>query len=69
MPPRFADALAKHKKANEAFGRLVPSRRKEILRYPGSLKTEVTLERNIAIVLQYLHGRKPKGLTAILRVK
>jgi hypothetical protein len=56
FPPRFADALANDAPANTAFGALTPSRRNEILKYLGSLKTEASLERNIAKVLRQLRG-------------
>jgi hypothetical protein len=67
--PHFALALEKNKAAKAAFERLAPSRRKEILRYLGFMKTEISLRRNIAIIVDYLSGRKPAGLHALLRLK
>ncbi len=61
-PRKFTLALAKSKKAKEAFGKLTPSRQKEILRYLGNLKQQETLERNITKVIQFLEGKKVEGL-------
>jgi hypothetical protein len=60
--PKFAQALAKNKKAKEAFAKLIPSRQKEILRYLNNLKQQETLERNIAKVIRFLDGKKVEGL-------
>lgn len=61
-PKKFTLALAKNKKAKDAFEKLIPSRQKEILRYLGNLKQEETLERNIDKVIQFLLGEKVEGL-------
>jgi hypothetical protein len=61
-PRKFTLALAKSRKAREAFAKLRLSRQKEILRYLGNLKQEETLERNIAKVIQFLEGKKVEGL-------
>ena len=67
--PKFAQVLSKNREAKAAFERLAPSRQKEILRYLNSMKTEESLVRNIEKVIQHLLGQKPKGLSALLRLK
>ncbi|MFI4967320.1 MAG: YdeI/OmpD-associated family protein [Gammaproteobacteria bacterium] len=66
MPPAFAAALSRDKRAKTAFAALAPSRRKELLRYLGNLKREESLKRNIAKMLKYLKGveveASPTGL-------
>jgi len=47
-------ALAADKKAKAAFDALTPSRRTEIIRYLGSLKTEVSIKQNVEKVLKRL---------------
>ena len=69
MHPKFAKVLSKNKAAKAAFEQLIPSRQKEILRYLNSLKSEESLSRNVEKVMQYLSGKKPKGLSAVLRIK
>ncbi len=69
VPPRFKRALATNPAANAAFEALAPSRRKEIVRYLASLKTEVSLRRNVDIVIGHLLGHEPKGLFALMRVR
>ena len=61
MPP-IPKALAKFLKTTEykkAWNGLTPSRRKEILRYLGFLKSEISLKRNVEKVLCFL--RKEGG--------
>ena len=67
--PKFAQALSKNREAEAVFERLARSRQKEILRYLNSMKTEDSLVRNIEKVIQHLLGQKPKGLSALLRLK
>ena len=66
MPPAFARALARDRRAKAAFERLAPSRRKELLRYLGNLKREESLRRNVERMLKYLKGIRidasPTGL-------
>lgn len=66
IPPAFATALAKDRRAKAAFEALAPSRRKELLRYLGNLKREESLRLNIGRMLKYLKGREtgvsPTGL-------
>ena len=67
MSPAFKRALAKDLAAKTVFESLAPSRKKEILRYLGSLKRQDTLRRNVDIVIAHLLGQKPKTLTALMR--
>ena len=67
--PKFVRALSRDKEAKAAFEQLAPSRKKEILRYLNSMKTEESLVRNVEKVIQYLLGKRPKGLSALLRLK
>jgi hypothetical protein len=69
IPTKFSEALLKGKKAAKAFEALTASRQKEILRYLNSMKTEVSLERNIDKVFQHLTGSKPKGLHHLLEAR
>ncbi len=69
MPPKFKLALSKDKTAKEAYEKLIPSRKKEILRYLNSMKTEASLEKNIEKFLLHLHGKKVDTLNALMRVK
>ena len=59
VPPRLEAALRSDPIAAAAFAVLTPGRRKEILRYLGSLKTEASLERNIERVLVQLRNKLP----------
>lgn len=57
MHPALTRALARNAKAKAAFANLAPSRRKEILRYLGSMKTEVSVVRNVEKVIRQLTGK------------
>lgn len=67
--PKFARALSKNKEAKAAFEKLAASRQKEILRYLNSMKTEESLVRNVEKVIQNLSGKRPAGLSALMRRK
>lgn len=56
--PELNKALAKNKKAREAFNQLPSSRQKEITRYISSLKTDASVERNIKRAINFLTGRE-----------
>jgi hypothetical protein len=56
MPASFQSALAKNTKAKKAWGALIPSRKKEILRYITGLKSDEARERNIAKTMLVLSG-------------
>jgi hypothetical protein len=58
MHPKLKHALAKNKKALEVFNDLIPSRKKEIMRYINSLKTEESLEKNIKRAIGFLTGKE-----------
>lgn len=53
----FTTALKKHPHANKVFGELPASRRKEIVRYIAALKSEKSIEANIARAIEFLEGR------------
>ena len=67
MPIKFKRALAQHREARVTYEALVPSRKKEILRYLNSLKTTISLERNIETVIRHLLGERPPKLRAMMR--
>ncbi len=67
--PDFAKAISKDPRAIAAFEALAPSHRKEINRYLNNLKSETVRTKNIGIVFDFLTGKKPKGLLAVLRVQ
>jgi hypothetical protein len=54
VPPQFKSALESDAGAFQAFEKLTPSRKKEILRYLGNLKTQEALNRNIDRILHQL---------------
>jgi len=58
MPSQLAAAFRKDGEAREAFDDLPPSRRKEIMRYIGSLKTEQAIEKNVRRIISHLRGEK-----------
>lgn len=62
IPKLFSEALAKNKTAKAAFEKLSPSRQKEINRYLASLKTEKASQQNIEKIIQFLSGKKIKGV-------
>ena len=66
MSPKFEAALSKNEPAKNAFEKLAPSRRNEILRYLINMKTETSLERNIEKVIRHLSGEKTEGLHHLL---
>lgn len=55
--PKLVEALRRNRSASEAWEKLTPSRRWEIVRYIGSLKTEESVERNIVRAIGHLNGR------------
>jgi hypothetical protein len=62
MPEELARALKQNRRAKAAFGRLPPSRQKEILTYLNWLKRPDTLKRNIekvvAILIKQTEGNR-----------
>jgi len=65
MHPMLARALAKNKEAKIVFGKLSPSRQKEILRYIGFLKREESVKRIVEKVMRQLTGKSTKGLNFV----
>lgn len=51
MHPLLAKALKENSKAKQAFDKLIPSKRHEILRYISFLKTEESVVRNVRKVI------------------
>jgi len=51
-------ALKKNKNANAVFVELSPSLQKEIIRYISFLKTEASVDRNIAKAINFLLGKE-----------
>jgi hypothetical protein len=58
MPSWFRVPLARNAKASCAWDALIPSRKKEILRYFSWLKSAEARERNVARALHVLSGKK-----------
>lgn len=56
MPPKLKAAFRSHANAKIAFDLLPPSRQKEILRYINSLRSDESIERNVARVISQLSG-------------
>ena len=61
MPASLADAFRKDRIARVAFESLAPWRRKEVLRYIGSLKSKVAIEKNVERVIRQLKGDQDAG--------
>lgn len=57
MHPKLEAALTNNKKAKTVFESLSPSRQKEIIRYISALKTEISVERNVAKAMRFLLGK------------
>jgi uncharacterized protein YdeI (YjbR/CyaY-like superfamily) len=60
MPLWFRKALDRNRKAKRAWSELIPSRRKEILRYFSCLKTPEAQARNVRRAIQVLSGGKER---------
>ena len=60
MPSWFSDALDRNRKARQAWGGLIPSRQKEILRYFSWLKTPEAQARNVQRAIHVLSGGKAR---------
>ena len=56
MPASFRRALKKNPTAQKNWNALIPSRKKEILRYFVSLKSSAALDRNLKRAMQALSG-------------
>ncbi len=60
MPEWFADALARNRKARQAWNELIPSRQKEILRYFSRLKSAEAQARNLRRAIRALSGSEER---------
>jgi hypothetical protein len=58
MPSWFRSALGKNPRAKRAYEALIPSRKKEILRYFARLKSPSARARNLEKALNVLSGKK-----------
>jgi len=58
MNPKLKKALKENPAAKNIFDSLRPSLQKEIIRYISFLKTEESIDRNVAIAIQFLLGKK-----------
>ena len=58
MPAWFRTPLAKQSKAKKAWDALIPSRKKEILRYFSGLKSAQAQSRNVSKALHVLSGKR-----------
>ena len=67
MPPKLRAAVRKNANARKAFDLLPPSRRKEILRYINSLKSDDSIDRNVARVISQLSGSSDDEPRAYMR--
>lgn len=61
IPPAFAAALKKHKKAQAAFKAFSPSHRREYIAWIAEAKQETTRERRIATALEWLSKGKSRN--------
>lgn len=55
--PKLTEALANDAKAQSVFDQLSPSMQKEIVRYIANLKTEESIQRNVAKAIGFLLGK------------
>lgn len=60
MPPWFRDALDRNRRAKLAWDELIPSRKKEILRYFFRLKSTEARARNLRRAIHVLAGGKAR---------
>ena len=57
MHPKLLFAFAKNKPAKTTFDKLPPYRQKEILRYTANLKTDASVQKNVAKIIEHLLGK------------
>jgi hypothetical protein len=58
MHPKLKTALTKNKAAMQVYDQLRPSLQLEIVRYISHLKTEESIERNVARAINFLLGKE-----------
>ncbi len=56
--PKLNAALNENKTARKVLDSLPPSRRKEIIRYIGFLKSEEAVDKNVRRAIQFLNGKQ-----------
>ena len=59
MHPKLKKALQQDTKAKAAFNKLSPSRQKEIMKYINFLKSEESVDKNVARAIAHLVSAKP----------
>ena len=59
MHPKLKKVLRENSKAKAAFNKLSPSRQKEIMKYINFLKSEESVDRNVARAIAHLVSAKP----------
>lgn len=67
MPAWFRDALDKNSQARQNWEALTPSRKKEILRYFGQLKSSEAQDRNLGRALKVLSGERGRFMARTWR--
>jgi hypothetical protein len=60
MPKWFRSALSENPKTKKAWSKLIPSRKKEILRYFANLKSPEAQERNLKRAMRALSGSEER---------
>lgn len=58
MHPQLETALSQNKEAKQVYDRLPPSRQLEIVRYISFLKTQQSIDRNVAKAIGFLLGKE-----------
>lgn len=54
LHPKLAEALTRNPEAKKVFDSLIPSRRKEIMRYIANLKNDESVEKNVVRAIGFL---------------
>jgi len=58
MHPKLEAALKANKTAKATFDKLCPSRKNEVVRYISHLKTEASVDKNVARAINFLLGKE-----------
>jgi hypothetical protein len=58
MHPKLKAALVSDKHASSIFESLIPSRKKEIIRYINNLKTDASVDLNVKRAIRFLSGKE-----------
>ena len=67
LPKELETALKRDKKASEVYESLSPSRRKEISKYIGSLRTPEAVAKNVERVIRHLRQEETDAQYALMR--